>query len=163
MTAIIMKGEGVFEETKDFEVDTQLGRTACRIGEYLIVLGDDEADALLFYLMKRKADRQIAVKKREEAICGYSVPFGVDDIVFLVARLDAARSMLLRYGSWWRVRSGYHNGTAYLLESIFCKGKTQKRTEPKTKIDYLVVGKNGDNNYDVTNVIKFPCSLDQIP
>lgn len=98
-----------------------------------------------------------------EAVCKHSMTFKVDDLVFLTARLDAARSMLVRYGSWWKVKQGYLSGSGFLLQSISCKGKTQSRTEPKQKVELLVIGREGDNNYDVTNVIPFPCSVDQIP
>jgi len=89
----------------------------------------------------------------------YTCQFKVDDIIYLETRLEEHKRILQRYGHWWKFSRGYNKGIECLLVSI---GK-QKREEPAKKIEQLIIGRYGDWRYDVTNVLSFPCSEDQIP
>lgn len=85
--------------------------------------------------------------------------FRVDDMVYLESRTTEAASLLERYGHWWKFNGVSGSGQTCLLRSI---GK-QERTEPKKKVEVLVIGRAGDWRYDVTNSIPSPCSEDSIP
>ena len=85
----------------------------------------------------------------------------VDDIICLEGRNADANKFLRRWGRWWKVSRGYQNNTAWLLTSLY--GGKNKREEPKTKAETHIVGKAGDMLYNIVNVIKFPCSVEDIP
>lgn len=87
--------------------------------------------------------------------------FSVDDLICLEARTADSKRYLQRWGRWWRIQRGYSNGTQYMLQSVY--GKNNKREEPKTKVELLIIGKLGDLQYNVVNVVKAPCSVEDIP
>lgn len=87
--------------------------------------------------------------------------FFVDDIICLEARSTDAKRYLQRWGKWWRIQRGYNNNTQYMLQSLY--GKNNKREEPKGKVELLIIGKLGDLHYNVVNVVKAPCSPENIP